>query len=47
LPLYDVDYRDGTYQAVKLTDTGWDWVERNESKFILRKQGTDEEGVPF
>ncbi len=47
IALYDVQDLNDTYQAVKLTDVGWDWVERNESKFILRKQEVDEEGVPF
>jgi nucleoside 2-deoxyribosyltransferase len=35
--LYEVEDRDGPYEAVKVTDQGWDWIEKNEDKFILRK----------
>jgi hypothetical protein len=27
---YDTD-------ALKVTDTGWNWIEANESRFVLRK----------
>jgi nucleoside 2-deoxyribosyltransferase len=43
--LYDVEDRDGKFEAVKVTDEGWDWIERNEDKFILRKP--DPERLPF
>lgn len=41
IALYEVEDRDGKYEAVKVTDEGWDWIERNEGKFILRKPEPD------
>lgn len=40
--LHEVEDRDGPYQAVKVTDEGWEWIERNENKFMLRKPEADE-----
>lgn len=45
--LYDVADRDGTYQAVKVTDKAWDWIESHEDKFILRKQEAEDSVPPF
>jgi hypothetical protein len=48
IALYNVDDRDGVYEAVKVTDEGWDWIERNEGKFILRKPEPDPDAaLPF
>ena len=41
IALYEVNDRDGEYEAVRVTDEGWDWIERNEGKFILRKPEPD------
>jgi hypothetical protein len=30
------DYDGGAYDAIAITDTGWDWIERNRSRFSLR-----------
>jgi hypothetical protein len=48
ISLYDVYDRDGPYEAVRVTDEGWEWIEKNESKFILRKLDPDPDGpLPF
>ena len=45
--------RDGdTYQVICITSDGWDWIERNEDKFILRRPAREagsssEDSVPF
>lgn len=31
------DYNGQTYQEIALTSNGWDWIERNEDKFMLRR----------
>jgi hypothetical protein len=31
------DHNGDTYQVVKLTDEAWNWIEQNESKFIIRR----------
>ena len=31
------DYGQQPYNAIRLTDTGWAWIDRNESLFILKK----------
>jgi len=45
--LYDVEDRDGRYEAVRVTDEGWDWIEKNEAKFILRKPEPDPDPDPM
>ena len=42
----------GSYTAAELTDAGWEWIENNESRFILHKKerlGTADldEDIPF
>ena len=32
----DEDYNGNTYDAITVTDIGWDWIERNRSRFYLR-----------
>lgn len=43
------EHRDQTYSTARLTNSGWDWIESNESLFVLKKQsqkrGDDE--IPF
>lgn len=46
ISLYDVEDRDGRYEAVRVTDEGWEWIERNEGKFILRKPDPDPAAPP-
>jgi hypothetical protein len=44
-----VNYHGEEYQAISLTSTGWEWIERNEDKFIIRradKPRSDDE-IPF
>jgi len=33
----DSDYDGETYKVILLSDLAWDWIEQNESKFLLRK----------
>ena len=33
------DYNGDSYQEIVLTEAAWDWIEQNESKFIIRKNG--------
>ena len=43
-------YPDATYQALVVTDTGWNWIEANESKFAMLRPGEstpDDEDIPF
>ena len=39
------------YQNIVITSNGWDWIERNEDKFMLRRPApetaSDSDGVPF
>ncbi len=35
--LYNLEDRDGRYEAVRVTNEGWEWIERNENKFMMRK----------
>jgi hypothetical protein len=50
---YTASSRDGDYDALRMTNGGWDWVEQNEDKFLLRrdkKAQTSEEfddDIPF
>lgn len=30
--------QDGAYDAVRMTDEGWEWMDRNESKFLIRRE---------
>lgn len=34
------DYDGDTYDAITITDNGWDWIEQNRSKFSLRSGKT-------
>jgi len=51
IELYEAEDRDGNYEAVKVTADGWEWLDKNEDKFILRKPNSTEkllsEDVPF
>ena len=33
----DADYDGNAFQAISVTSDGWDWIERNEDKFILQR----------
>jgi nucleoside 2-deoxyribosyltransferase len=46
IDLFNVDDRDGTYEALKVTGEGWDWIERNVDKFILRKPDSNPDAPP-
>ena len=40
---FEVEDQDGDYEAVKVTADGWQWLDRNEDKFIMRSSpATDE-----
>lgn len=44
------EQRDQVYKTTRLTETGWSWVENNESLFVLRKptpKTTIDEDIPF
>lgn len=32
------NYNGEPYQEIVLADVAWDWIEQNESKFVIRKQ---------
>ncbi len=38
--------RDGVYQVLTVTETGWNWIESNESKFVMVHRGNDDD-IPF
>lgn len=52
---FTFDDQDGVVNAVRMTDAGWDWMDRNEDKFLLRREkkakseSTDnfEDDIPF
>jgi hypothetical protein len=33
----DTDHNDITYPAIEVMDAGWDWIENNRSRFVLRR----------
>ncbi len=40
--------RDGeSYDGVRITDAGWAWIEANESRFLLQRQESKDEEIPF
>jgi hypothetical protein len=43
------DHNGEEYQAITVTPEGWDWIEQNESRFLLRKPKAEaaEADVPF
>ena len=50
------DYNGETSQVILVTPSGWDWVEKNESQFVLRrpdkprptpKRALDDDDIPF
>lgn len=46
------EHRDQTYSATRLTDAGWNWIENNESLFVLKKKPSKtfedfEDDIPF
>ena len=43
------EQRDYTYSTTRLTNAGWDWVESNESLFVLKKPQpkTFDDEIPF
>ena len=38
-------YGGGTYDAVGIQDSGWQWIEENEGKFTLLKTPYETEGI--
>ena len=45
----DTDHNGETYPAIVVTSEGWDWIEQNEDRFLLRRpeeRPTDQD-VPF
>jgi nucleoside 2-deoxyribosyltransferase len=45
--LYQIADRDGSYEAVRMTNNGWEWIEKNENKFNLRKQDKPSPDILF
>jgi len=47
----DADHNGEPYDAVAVEDAGWDWIESNEDKFVLRKEQpgavVTEDDIPF
>jgi hypothetical protein len=51
----DSDNNGNLYPALSVTETGWDWIEANENRFVLRRPtriadpdvGISEDDVPF
>lgn len=47
------DYNNQTYQALTVTEKGWEWIDRNEGKFVLQRNAqpqrpaTTRDEVPF
>jgi len=43
------EHREQPYSTARLTDAGWNWIESNESLFVLRKQPpkTFDDEIPF
>ena len=52
------DYNGETSQAILVTPSGWDWIEKNEDQFILHhpskpktankpKPSADDDDIPF
>lgn len=43
------EHRDQTYSTTRLTDAGWNWIESNESLFVLKKQSPQSiaDDIPF
>ncbi len=43
------EYRNEEYIIARVTDSGWDWIESNESLFILKKNLSDsfDDSIPF
>jgi len=41
--------RDETYKTTRLTDEGWEWVDNNESLFVLKKPSFEDldKDIPF
>jgi len=46
-----MDHYGEAYQAISITTEGWDWIQRNEDKFMLRRPAPDaapnSDDVPF
>ena len=46
----DADYNGNAYEALKVADAGWDWIEANEKLFVLRRSepsGIMDDDIPF
>lgn len=46
------EHRDQTYSTARLTDAGWNWIENNESLFVLKKKAPTkfedlDDDIPF
>lgn len=47
----DTDSNDYEYDALAVEEAGWDWIEANEDKFVLRKgqheSSITDDDIPF
>jgi hypothetical protein len=45
------DYNGNSYQVIIVTLDGWDWIEKNEDKFIIQRSlkqvSSDTDHIPF
>lgn len=53
-PTVDTDYNEQSYDALMMEDAGWEWIDANEDKFVLRKvapsrtnDAIDDDDIPF
>lgn len=35
------------YHALQVTDSGWDWIDNNESRFVLQRPKLKDDDIPF
>lgn len=36
-----------SYEAIQITELGWNWIDANERRFLLKRKGTVESEIPF
>ena len=36
-----------SYEAIRITEIGWNWIEANESRFLLKRKESVESEIPF
>jgi DNA-binding PadR family transcriptional regulator len=46
IKVFSANDADGNYDVVNLTNDGWEWIEANEDKFMLRKSQAADPSLP-